>query len=216
MKLRLALAALAAFCLVPLAQAQAPAGGAPPATEAGRVGILNFRQAIVATAEGKQASAELQSQFASRQTELENIRKQIEDGQKRLRDGERTLSDEEKIRLQRQIDQLTRLGQRKQEDFQEDLNAAQDEVLQRIGGKMIEVVDRYARENGYTLVLDVSAQTSPVIFASPTVNITQEIIRLHDQAHPVKAAAPQQPPARPQPGQTKPPQQPPAQKPPPQ
>jgi outer membrane protein len=210
------MAALAALCLVPLAHGQnpAPAGGAPPAVDAGRVGILNFRQAIVNTAEGKQAAAELQSQFAPRQTELENIRKQIEDAQKRLRDGERTLSDEEKGRIQRQIDAWTRRGQRVGDAFQEDLNTAQDEVFQRIGGKMIEVVDRYARENGYSLVLDVSAQTSPVIFASQTVNITQEIIRLYDQANPVKAAAPQPPPARPQPGQTRPPTPPPATKPP--
>lgn len=220
MKLRFALAALAAFLLVPVARAQAPSGsaGTQPTAEAtqGRVGILNFRQAIVNTAEGKQAQAELQSQFTPRQTELENLRKQIEDLQKRLRDGDRTLSDEEKARTARQIDQWTRLGQRKQEDLQEDLNAAQDEVLQRIGAKMLEVVDRYARENGYTLVIDVSTQASPVLFAAPSVNITQDIIRLYDQANPIKGGAqpaPTQP--RPQPGQPRPQPQPPApQKPP--
>lgn len=210
MKLRYAVAALAALLVVPAARAQAPSTGAAgqaPAEAAGRVGILNFRGAIANTAEGKQAQAELQSQFAPRQTELENLRKQIDETQRRLREGERTLSDEEKLRMARQSDQWTRLGQRLQENLQEDVNVAQDEVFQRIGGKMLDVIDRFARENGYSIIIDVSGQASPVIYATPSINITQDIVRLYDQANPVKGgAAPapaQQRPA--QPGQTKPP-----------
>lgn len=207
MKPRYAGAALAALLAVPAAWAQAPAGGAaqdqPEA--AGRVGILNFRGAIANTAEGKQAQAELQSRFAPRQTELENLRKQIEDSQRRLREGDRTLSDEEKLRLARQIEQGTRLGQRLQENLQEDVNIAQDEVFQSIGGKMLNVIDRYARENGYALIVDVSGQASPVIYATPSINITQDIVRLYDQANPVKSAAAPAQPKPAQPGQTKPP-----------
>jgi outer membrane protein len=219
MKLRYAVAALAALLLAPAARAQAPSGAPPADAGTGKVGILNFRAAIANTAEGKQAQAELQSQFAPRQTELENLRKQIDEAQNRLRTGERTLSDEERFRIQRQIEQWTRVGQRKQEDYQEDLNAAQEEVFQRIGSKMVEVIDRYSRENGLAFVLDASAMNVPfILFAAPQVNITQDIIRLYDQANPIRGAAPapQQAPAqRPQPGQPRPQQQPPAgQKPP--
>jgi hypothetical protein len=42
-----------------------PAAGAASAS---KVGVIDVRSAIVNTAEGKQASAELQSQFAARQT----------------------------------------------------------------------------------------------------------------------------------------------------
>ena len=210
MKLRYAVAALAALLLVPAARAQAPSGGTagqtPAEVSAGRVGILNFRGAIANTAEGKQASAELQSKYAPRQTELESLRKQIDDAQGRGRQA--TISDEERARLARQIDQWTRLGQRLQENLQEDVNTDQDEVFQRIGGKMLDVIDRYARENGYTLIVDVSTQNSPVLYATPAINITQDIVRLYDQANPVKGgAAPapaQQRPA--QPGQARPPQ----------
>jgi outer membrane protein len=54
---------------------------------------------------------------------------------------------------------------------------------------MMDVLDRYARENGYTAVLDSSAQNSPILYASSNVDITQDIIRLYDQAYPVKAGA---------------------------
>ena len=55
---------------------------------------------------------------------------------------------------------------------------------------MLDVLDRYARENGYTAVLDTSAQGSPVIYGSSQADITQDVVRLYDQAYPVKGGAP--------------------------
>jgi len=203
--------ALATLLLAGAVGAQAQGGGNSPAPAATKVGTLNVRQAIVNTAEGKQASAELQSQFSARQTDLDNLRRQIEDLQSRLRSGERTLSEEEKGRLTREGELRSRQYQRKQDELQEELNAAQGEVIDRIGRKMLDVLDRYARENGYTVVFDTSAQNTPVIYASNQVDVTQDIIRLYDQAHPVKGAAATS--APPKPAQPKPTQPPPAKKP---
>ena len=49
---------LAALLLPTTFVARAQSGGSPPAAVASKVGILNVRQAIVNTAEGKQAAAE--------------------------------------------------------------------------------------------------------------------------------------------------------------
>jgi len=163
----------------------APAAGSTAGT---KVGVLNVRQAIVATAEGKQASNELQGQFASRQTELENLNKQINDIRQRLQANEGKLSPEEAQRLQRQGEALAKQLQRKQEDYQEDVNASQQEVIDRIGRKMMDVLDRYARENAYTAIFDSSAQGAP-IYVSNGVDVTPEIVKLYDQAYPAKAAA---------------------------
>ena len=63
-------AAVAAFLLLPGATAWAQGGNAAAAGST-KYAVINVRQAIVTTAEGKQASAQLQSQFAPRQGELE-------------------------------------------------------------------------------------------------------------------------------------------------
>jgi hypothetical protein len=55
---------------------------------------------------------------------------------------------------------------------------------------MLDVLDRYARENGYVAVLDTSAQGSPVIYGSSQADITQDVVRLYDQAYPIKAGTP--------------------------
>jgi len=62
-------------------------------------------------------------------------------------------------------------------------------VVDRIGRKMMDVLDRYSRENGFVAVFDSSAQNSPILYASSNIDITQDIIKLYDQAYPVKAAA---------------------------
>ena len=185
MKIRMAIPALGILMAVPGVWAQT--GGAATAAPV-KVGVINVQVAITSTGEGKQAAGELQSQFAPRQTELDNLRKQIEDLQTRLRTGQSTLSDDEKARLARQGDELTRSYQRKQQDSQDDFNEAQQEVVNRIGRKMIDILNKYARDNGYAVVFDSSAQNSPVVYASNQVDLTQEIIRLYDQSYPVKAA----------------------------
>lgn len=178
---------LSMACLLGTAtvRAQATAGSA----SGGKIGVINVRQAIVTTAEGKQASAELQSQFSARQNELEGMNKQITDLRNRLDAGKNTLSDEEKGRLTQQGQRLTQQLDRKQNELQEDLNAAQAEVVDRIGRKMMDVLDRYSRENSLVAVFDSSSQNSPILFASSNVDITQDIIKLYDQQYPLKSAA---------------------------
>jgi len=180
------LAALAVLGFGPVRGVRAQsavANSAPPA----KIAVMNVRNAIVATAEGKQAQAQLQSQFAPKQNELQNVQKQIEELQRRMADGARTLSDDEKAKMQREGELLSRRLQRGNDDLNEELNAAQGEIVDSIGRKMLEVLDRYSRENGYTVVLDTSAQGSPVVYGSSTSDVTQDIVRLYDQAYPVKA-----------------------------
>jgi hypothetical protein len=72
-------------------------------------------------------------------------------------------------------------------------------------------LDKYSRENGYAIIFDTSAQSTPVIYAANQIDITQDIIRLYDQNYPAKSAGgtkpaapkPAQKPAT-QPGQTPP------------
>jgi outer membrane protein len=212
LRIVLRFAALAAACLVGTAATWAQAAPAAAAATVKTVGIINLRGAIGSTAEGKQASAELQSQFAPRSTEIDALTKQINDLQQKLQAGQGKLSQEEETRLTAEGQRLTQRLDRRRNDFQEDATAAQQEVLERIGRKMVDVLDRYARENGFSVVLDTSGQNSPILYASNQVDVTQDIIRLYDQQYPVKTGA--APAATAKPATPKPATPPPATKPP--
>ena len=182
-------AALALLCVAPVTGVRAQTGAAASAGPV-KIAVMNVRNAIVATAEGKQAQAQLQSQFAPKQNELQSMQKQIEDLQAKLNAGQRTLSTDEQAKMQRDGEMLQRRLQRGTDDLNEELQAAQGEIVDTIGRKMLEVLDRYSRENGFTVVLDTSAQGSAVVYGSSQSDITQEIVRLYDQAYPVKGGAP--------------------------
>lgn len=191
MRVRYSLAtAFAVLLVIPAAWAQA--GSSAPAADApaSKVAVINMTEALSGTAEGKQASEQLQSQFAPRQNELVSISKQLQDIQQRLQTGANTLSDEEKARLTRQGTELQRRGQREQQDLQEDMNDASQEAINHIGQKMMPILNKYAKQNGYSVVIDTSQQNTPVIYASDQMNITQQVVKLYDEAYPVKAATP--------------------------
>jgi outer membrane protein len=192
-------AAAATMCLLGTVAVRAQ-GTAPGSASGGKIAVLNVRQAIVTTAEGKQASAELQSQFAPRQNEMEAMNKQINDIRQQLAANQTTWSDEQKAKASAQGQRLAAQLERKNNELQTDLNDAQGDVVERIGRKMMDVLDRYARENGFVAVFDSSAQNSPIIYASNNIDVTQDIIRLYDQAYPIKgSAAPAPKPATPKP-----------------
>jgi len=117
--------------------------------------------------------------------------------------------DDRRDRIKAELDEARRLKeeaqallagyQRKQQESQDDFNDAQQELVNRIGRKMVEVLDKYSKENNYALVLDTSSQQTPVIYAANQIDVTQEIIRLYDQNYPVKTGAATPKPAAPKP-----------------
>jgi outer membrane protein len=165
-----------------------PATRAQNSAPSAKIGILNIQQAIATTAEGKQAAAELETQFAPRQQELDSLNKQVNDIRQRLNSGV-SLADDERQRLNLQGTRLSQLLERKSNELQEDVNAAQGERVNEIGRKMLPLINKYAADGGFTAILDSSSQNSPVLFAAKNVDVTQDIVRLYDQANPVKSAA---------------------------
>ena len=116
-------------------------------------------------------------------------RSQRNDLRQQITANNATWSDEQKAQAQARGQRLATQLDRKQQEMQTDVNDAQSEVVDRIGRKMMDVLDRYARESGFVAVFDSSAQASPIIYAANSIDVTQEIIRLYDQAYPVKGGA---------------------------
>ena len=106
-----------------------------------------------------------------------------------LSSGAGKLSPEKEAQIRQEGQRKAQRLDRKNTEYNEDLNAEQADIIDRIGRKMMDVLDRYSRENGFVVVLDASAQNTPILFASTQIDVTQDIVRLYDQAYPVKAGA---------------------------
>jgi outer membrane protein len=170
----------------------APAQTAPATPAQAKVGIIAFQNAIIATKDGQKAAADLTAKFGPRKSELEKKQSTIAQLQEQMRKGSNTMSEEAKQKLAREIDQTTKSLNRETEDAQAELDQEQNKITQELGQRIMAVMDKYARDNGYTLILDVSSQQSPVLFAASGTDITQDVIALYDKNSP-SAAAPAKP-----------------------
>jgi outer membrane protein len=147
----------------------------------GKMAVINIQGAIISTKDGQKAAAELQTQTAPKKRELEQKQNDINSLQDQLNKGSNTLSDARKNELYKTIEDKKKTLQRDVEDAQSDLEAAQNKLLTTLGQKMMAVIEKYARDNGITMVVDVSNPQSPVLYASPSIDITKEIIELYDK-----------------------------------
>jgi outer membrane protein len=195
-----------------LAQAQTAAGQTPgpaPATTAAaapagnvalptKVAIIAIQQAILATKEGAAAGAALNAKYQPKRDEFDKRQHDIQALTDQVKKGSATMSDEAKDKIARDIDAKTKSLQRDTQDTSADYEEEMGKVYQELGNKMLEIIQQYSYQNGYAVVLDVSNQQTPVIWAAPSANIIADIIKLYDQAHPgLPGAAKPSAPAKP-------------------
>ncbi len=180
------------------APASAASGNAAPAATTTKIGIVHIQDAIVATEEGKKEFDALEQKFSPKQAELKALNDEVENLKKQYAAQSEKLSDDEKASRAKAIDSKQKALQRNFEDAQAEFQQAEQEVINRIGGKMMKVLEKYAAANGYSIVLDVSnPQTSPVLWATQTNVITKELVEAYNAENPVVGAKPAAPAPRP-------------------
>lgn len=178
------------LALAPVAWTQA---ASPPA----KVGVIHFEGAISSTQQGQKALEELQQRYEPQRKEIEKRQNEINALREQLIKSSSTMSDEARQKLNDEIAEKTRKLNRDFEDAQQDYQQDLDKILQEFYAKMRVVVDRYAKDNGYTLILDIGSPQSPVVYVAEAADITNDIVALFDKFNPVTGAAAPTPAATP-------------------
>lgn len=160
-----------------------------------KAGTINIQQAIISTKDGQKAAADLQTKVEPKRKELEGRRQQIEAMGQQLQKMGTVASEEAKRKLQDEITSKQKTLQRDGEDAQADWDQEQQKILNELGGRIMQVINKYATDNGFSMILDISSPQTPVIWASNTIDITNEVIKLYDANSPstiapAKTAAP--------------------------
>ena len=173
-----------------LAQTGTAAAANPAAPSASaRIGIINIQNAIVMTNEGRRDFEALQKKFEQTQSTLNNLSKEVDNLKKQLQTQGEKLNEQSRADMVKNIETKQKSLQRQVEDAQADFQGQQNEIANRIGGKLLEVLDKFAKQNGYSVILDVSGQQSPVLWAAQTSDVTQEIVNSYNAQSSVPAPA---------------------------
>lgn len=171
------------------ASATAPAPSIGSTASPTRIGLINLRDAITKTADGQKGALDLEDKFATRKNALQRRQIDIQAKQDQLNRGGAAMSDTAKGALAREIETDGKNFKRDVEDFNTDTEEAQGKLFQEVWVKMQPVIQQYALQNGFAVILDVGNEQSPVLWASNTVFITDEIVTLYNQGHPSTAPA---------------------------
>jgi len=174
--------------------APAPAGAPAATAPAGpsKIAIILFEAAVGQTNEGKRDIAQIEQKFQPKQTELKTQSDEIDTLKKKLQAGGTTLSETEKASLTSSIDKKEKALQRDAEAAQQDFQTEMGETLQTLAQKVAVVAQKYAQDNGYSVMLDASSsqqQQSIILWASEQTNITKAVI----DAYNTQSGVPAQP-----------------------
>ncbi len=194
------LTALAAgSVLAPFALAQAPAASAaaPAATgaaaPAAKIALVNFEQVVLASNEGQTVTIATQKKYEPQKEKIEKQAADVDSMKKSLQAAPATLADDERASRLRAIDTKEKQLDRDAQDAQTAYNTEWQEALGKVAAKVAATMKSYAQTSGYTILLDVSAQTSNVLWALPSTDISQAVVDAYNKSSGVPAPPPQAP-----------------------
>ncbi|HEU5352512.1 MAG TPA: OmpH family outer membrane protein [Terracidiphilus sp.] len=173
------------------AVAQAPAKPAVPASAGpAKIAVIAFQVAVAKTNEGQRDFANLQKKYEPRQQQLKALNDEVTTLKKQLQTQSATLSDADRAAKTKTIDEKEKQLQRSLEDARGQMQGEMQDLYNSLASKVYDVMEGYAKQHGYTLVLDIAQQQTPVLYAAESSNITQAVIDAYNTKSPVPPPAP--------------------------
>jgi outer membrane protein len=173
------------------AQTQAVPAAAPAAVPA-KIAVVAFQLAVAQTNEGQRDFGDLQKKYAPKEAALKTLSDEVDTLTKQLQAQGANLPPAEQASKAKVIDEKKKQLDRDSEDARNDFQADIQEMYNALASKVYDVMSTYAEQQGFTLVLDISQQQTPVLFSANGTNITKQVI----DAYNVKSGVPA-PPAQP-------------------
>ena len=154
-----------------------------------KIGVVDMQRAIVESVEGKKAESKFTAKFDEFRKDIDARQKHIEDQQNKLKTQDKMLSDAAKTDINRDLEKSQTELKRLQEDDQKELETLQSELMRPMAELAQAVLNQFAQDHGFTLIIDSSNQqnTSIIYVDVKNADITDNIIRLID-AETAKAA----------------------------
>ena len=158
--------------------------GVSYAQQASKIAIINSQKAFETSVEGKKVLGQMLDRENKIKSDIQKLDDSIRLLENKLSTGRLTMTNEALLGIQADVDKKATERKRYEEDAARDAQQFSANLVQKIRSEMVTIIDNLAKERGLELVLDVQ---SGVVTFSPTIDITDEVIRRYDQS---KAAIP--------------------------
>lgn len=149
---------------------------APHARAEGRIAVCDVQHAVMQTEDGIRAQATLKKLFDKRQQELDGKQTELGRAREDIEKQSRVLSREAIARRmedwQRRMVELQTVFV----DYNKELQKKQGELTGPIVKKMMGIIGRIAKKNGYDLVID--KQAAP--YVRPDLDLTDQVVQMYN------------------------------------
>jgi len=137
-----------------------------------KIGYINTQRITTESAPAKAAQTKLEQEFSKRQKELADQQAQLKSFTEKFERDQPTLSETQRTSRSKEFTELGRDFQRKQREFQEDLNGRRNEELQQVLDKATKAVKLVAEAEKYDLVIQ------EVVYSNSKHDITEKVLRI--------------------------------------
>lgn len=132
-----------------------------------KVGLVDIQRAVLSTEEGKTALETLNKKYEPREAGLREMGTELQNLQKKLDADGAKMADDARAAALKEIDQKALAFRQAAERVQSDYNDEKNEILARVVKKMAPVLDKFAKDNGFSMILDAQFwPAGPILWAS--------------------------------------------------
>ena len=150
-----------------------------------KVAWVDRERALTEIDEARAATNRLKAAVTSKQKELEKEQDALLKEADQLKKQAATMNDEAKMAKQTEFQGKLLAFEQKKQRSQMEVAESQQKELQPILNRMQQVIEQIAKREGLTLVVDRAA----VAYAPPSLELTNEVVRLYNDQFKVKAPA---------------------------
>lgn len=137
-----------------------------------RVAYINTQRITTESAPAKTAQQKLEAEFSKRQKELADLQLSLKSFSEKFERDAPTLTESQRIARQKEFAEQSRDFQRKQREFQEDLNGRRNEELQQVLEKATRAVKQVAESDKYDFVIQ------EVVYSNTKHDITEKVLKI--------------------------------------
>ena len=138
-----------------------------------RIGYVDMKEVLDNAPQVIAGREKLDLEFRPRNEAILAEEQRLNDMEQSLQRGD--LTESARMRLEREVRELRRSVNRQREDLRDELSFRRTEEVQRLEDQIDQAVHEIAERNGFDLII-----SSPVVYASPTLDITDLILeQLH-------------------------------------
>ncbi len=147
-----------------------------------KIGFVDSLAVLYGTQEGQQEIARVEQFIEEKQKEYDSRREELGKQQQQFQAQQRTLNPQTQAEMQRKLENEDRALRRFQEDIQLEMNTRRDDLLGKVGEKIQGIINEYAQKQNFGAIF---LRSEAQVYVAPSLDFTQEIIRLYNERYPV-------------------------------